>query len=533
MKKTFFITILSHVVAASAFAQGSFDDFMKNQQGAFNQFVSDKQAEYDAFRKRVNEQYADFMRQAWQPIDMHEADIPKDEKTEPPVIYKPEPTPQPEPKPQPTPKPQPEPTPKPQPEPTPKPQPEPQPAPTPTPEPAPKPIAVKPDVVVVPKPKPAPKPIAPVKPKEETPYNNVSISYYGTLVTIAFPKNDNLRIGKLSENALADAWAVLSDNKYDITIKTALDCRQSLSLCDWAYMDMLKQITQKQYGKTNEAVLTQAFLMTQSGYRVRLGKASDKLYMLVASDYTIYKMKYITLDGKKFYIIEDGNRKGSLDVCPAKYAKEQSLTMQIATLPKLGNNPTPKRKLTSRKGITASVSVNSNLLDFFTNYPAASINNDFTTRWAAYANTPLDKGVSSALYPILRGVVSNMSELDAVNILLNWVQTAFEYGYDDQIWGGDRAFFAQETLYYPYSDCEDRSILFSRLVRDILGLDVVLLYYPGHLATAVAFTKPVNGDYLTYKNRKYVVCDPTYANAPVGKTMPNKDNSKATIIALK
>lgn len=524
MKNKFFTTILSITIAVSAYAQSSFDDFKKNAQNSFNQFTNDKQAEYDAFRKRVNERYAEFMRQAWQPMDLHEADIPKDEKTEPPVIYdRPTPDQDQNPEPQPDIKPIPQP----------QPQPDTKPAPQPQPEPAPKPIAVKPDVVVVPKPKPAPKPIAPVKPKEENPYSNVSVSYYGTLVTIAFPKNDNLRITKLTENALADAWSILSDSRYDITVKTALDMRQSLALCDWAYMEMLRQVTQKQYGKTNEAVLAQAFLMTQSGYRVRLAKTTAKLYMLVASDYMIYKLKYVTLDGEKFYIIEDGGRNGSLDLCNAKYDKEQSLTMQMAVLPKLGSNPTPKRKLTSRKGVTASVSVNSNLLDFMGNYPSASINNDFTTRWAAYANTPLDNNIKDALYPVLRNVVRNMSELDAVNILLNWVQTAFEYGYDDQIWGGDRAFFAQETLYYPYSDCEDRAILFSRLVRDIMGLDVVLLYYPGHLATAVAFSKPVSGDYLTYKNRKYIVCDPTYTNAPVGKTMPKMDNRQATIIALK
>lgn len=57
-------------------------------------------------------------------------------------------------------------------------------------------------------------------------------------------------------------------------------------------------------------------------------------------------------------------------------------------------------------------------------------------------------------------------------MILNWVQTGSEYEYDDKVWRHDRAFFAEETLYYPYCDCEDRSILFSRFVRDLLGLDV-------------------------------------------------------------
>ena len=75
-------------------------------------------------------------------------------------------------------------------------------------------------------------------------------------------------------------------------------------------------------------------------------------------------------------------------------------------------------------------------------------------------------------------------------------------------------------------------LLFSRLVRDIMGLDVVLLYYPGHLAATVAFSTQVNGDWLVYNNRRYVVCDPTYINASVGMTMPGMNNQQAKVIVL-
>ena len=178
------------------------------------------------------------------------------------------------------------------------------------------------------------------------------------------------------------------------------------------------------------------------------------------------------------------------------------------------------------------MSVNQNLIDFFDEYPSAYIGNNSMTRWAVYANTPLDETAKKTLYPELRKSISGYSQRDAVNKILNFVQTAFEYEYDDKVWGCDRAFFAEETLHYPYADCEDRSILFSRLVRDLMGLDVVLLYYPGHLATAVCFTEDVKGDYLIYKNKKYIVCDPTYINAPVGLTMPGMNNAEVQVVVL-
>ena len=499
-----------------------FDQAKAKQQEEFNQFTEEQQAEFDAFRKRINEEYADFMRKTWESFPVHEAEKPVKEKEVPPVVYE-----EPKPEPAPAPKPKEE-------EEKPLPREDIQPITTPKPTIEPKPIAipVKPVVVVVPQPEPTPEPIAPVQPKVEE-YKKVSIGYYGSIVTIGFPTNDNLKLRELKENAIADAWDQLSDSRYDITIKSALDARKSNNLCDWAYMKMLQAVTEKQYGKTNEAVLAQAFLMTQSGYRIRLGMCEGKLYMLVASQYDIFNMRYFTLDGTKFYNVNAGDKSMSMQITKANYGKEKALSLQLNSLPKLGNDPTPKRTLTSKKGVTTSASVNKNMIDFFNSYPQAYFNGNVGTHWASYANTPIEKSIKDMLYPPLKKTISGMSEKDAVGILLNWVQTAFVYEYDDKVWGRDRAFFAQETLYYPYCDCEDRAILFSRLVRDLVGLDVVLLNYPGHLAAAVAFNDNVNGDYLTYKNRKYVVCDPTYINAGVGKTMPGMNNQEAQVIALK
>ena len=116
-------------------------------------------------------------------------------------------------------------------------------------------------------------------------------------------------------------------------------------------------------------------------------------------------------------------------------------------------------------------------------------------------------------------------------MILNFVQTAFTYGYDDQIWGGDRPFFADETLYYPNSDCEDRSILFSHLIRKLTNQDVVLLHYPNHLATAVRFSKNLAGDYVMVDGQKYLVCDPT-GYKPIGNAYDEFKNVQAKVIKI-
>lgn len=73
-------------------------------------------------------------------------------------------------------------------------------------------------------------------------------------------------------------------------------------------------------------------------------------------------------------------------------------------------------------------------------------------------------------------------------------------------------------------------MLFSYLVRKLLGLDVVLLDYPNHIATAVCFKGNVGGDYLMVNGRKYTVCDPTYIGASIGMTMPKFKTVAAKVL---
>jgi hypothetical protein len=155
------------------------------------------------------------------------------------------------------------------------------------------------------------------------------------------------------------------------------------------------------------------------------------------------------------------------------------------------------------------------------------------TRWGMLAKTPLFNNTGEQLTASLKEKIDGMSQRNAVERLLNWVQTGFEYEFDETIWGKDRAFFPEETLFYPYDDCEDRSILLSRLISDLLGLECLLVYYPGHLAMAVNFNEPVKGDYVMLDGRKFVICDPTYIGSLVGETMPMVKDESTTIILLK
>lgn len=393
---------------------------------------------------------------------------------------------------------------------------------------------------------PQPEPQIPAEPRVEKANNYMTFSVFGTECKVRIGDNCRYKLPNASTAAVADAIEnVFPGQQFENLLYDCLQERKRHDFSDWAYYQMLLALTRQFYGDTNEAVLCQAFLYSQSGYKMRLAHTSQKLYLLAATRHFIFNKQFYVLGGENYFLLSD-NKVDQLGICEASFPKESSLSLQITASQQFAENPTMQRTITSRynEDFSFTVTSNKNYIDFFGTYPSSTVNNNFMSRWAMYANTPLERGVQDQLYPPMKAKLKGLSQQEAVQQLLWWMHGAvdtegkikdancFLYNYDENVWGGDRAFFGEETLFYPYCDCEDRSILLSHLVRDLLELDVVLVYYPGHLAMAVNFTEPVKGDYVMLDGRKFIVCDPTYIGARVGDTMEGMDNESVTAILL-
>ncbi len=390
---------------------------------------------------------------------------------------------------------------------------------------------VVPVVLTVP---PQPKPVNPIV-ENKVSMATSDFDFYGTPMKVRWGNAEKFKLNGTSKKDISDAFLELTDKGYTNLVHDCLELRKEYKLCDWAYYKMLQNIAEKACGKgTNEAIFLQGVLLNQSGYQIRFAlEDNSKLHIMSRMDGFPYDRGYLTADGKLFFLM-DGCKAKNLTVCDAAYPGEQMMSLGVPELPELKKNLSDKRTVISRfVNVSADMQMNKNLMDFYTDYPTSYDGKDMMTRWAYYANTPVSPEIKDKVYPQLKQQIGNAPKLMAANMLLNWVQMGLTYAYDEKVWGYDRAFFAEESLFYPFCDCEDRSILFSHLIRDLLDLDVVLVYYPGHLYTAVCFNEDVTGDYIMVNGRKFTVADPTYYNANVGKTMSKMDNSKAKVILLK
>ena len=390
-----------------------------------------------------------------------------------------------------------------------------------------------PHVEPKPEPKvPEPTPVAPVIEKAPTPgpaEETFNFNFFGVLCKVNLPAPKNFAVRGTSNEEISNAWKSISSGPFNAFVNDCSRYRKELNLCDWGTYQFVLEASKAYFGnpESNEAAMFQMYILSQMGYKMRLGKQNNKLINLIAFQEKIFAVPYLTIDGTEFYFLGSKLMDSGIQICDFSFPEEKRASMKINGLPNLPHKETPKRFVKSRAypHVTANISVNDNLIRFMDTYPCCS--------WELFAEASLSKNVKDQLYPSLKKTIAGLSEKEAANILLNLVQTGFEYKTDGDQFGREKTFFGDEPFFYPYCDCEDRSILYAILVKDLMNLDVVLLDYPSHIATAVCFKENITGDYFDIDGRKYVICDPTYIGAPIGKSMPDMLNLEANILRIR
>ena len=380
------------------------------------------------------------------------------------------------------------------------------------------------------RPEPAAEPRLPVSSTPTSPlYRGESgrskIAYGGLAFYLNNSLNRKCSLNGLNENAIADAYEALCNSDYKPLLADCAQIQKDLRLNDWGVFTLVRQVADTYCGTANESIVMQQFLLNEMGYKARMARKAteDKMMLFVATDCSIYAHPYITLNGQNYYNLSGNNEQCQFYMCQKDSPKaKNSVGMQLKEAPLFPGTVVSSTHQAKGSAARVTVDVPKALMDFYKDYPQC----DYSVYFNAPVNAAMENRILSSLAPLVQG----RNEADAANILINFVQTAFQYQTDGQQFGYEKPFFVEELFYYPYSDCEDRAMLFSYLVRKLLGLDVVLLDYPEHIATAVRFNGNVSGDYLMVNGWKYIVCDPTYIGASIGMTMPRYKTVSAKVL---
>lgn len=392
-----------------------------------------------------------------------------------------------------------------------------------------------PDIVTIPKivvPKlPLPvkqKPIAKLPAGE-----HLTFSFYGNPLTFSVdPKYHTQLRGQITSKSISNQWSALSKTNYEQTISQLADYKKPLQTNDWGYALLVNALAQTIYpGSKNEQNMFTWFILLKSGYKARIAFDDTGTYLLFPAKQKIYAAPYFTFNETRYYSLSfDGSEQklSGVQTYDGDYPNADNLFDMQLSKP-LNTKSNSKSRLLSftykNKKHNLTVDLDKNVVDFFNTYPQLDIN--------LYFDSEVNQRIGTQLLTQLRPIINGKSEVEAINILLRFVQKSLEYKTDEGQFGKENYLFLEETIFYPYSDCEDRAVMFAWLVRSLLDTEVVGLSYPGHISAAVHIKSNMSGDGFTYNGKRYIVADPTYINANMGQAMPNFKHLKPTVINIK
>jgi len=356
----------------------------------------------------------------------------------------------------------------------------------------------------------------------------VAVAFLGHELKLEVPDPwRELAVAGAGKQAVADFWAEFARAPVDPVVTQLREVGERLGLNGWGYMQLSRALAEALHGPGRTAVAMTWGLLLKSGYDARLGFADGRLLLLYRPQEKLYGTPYFELDGRRYYV--EGNESEELPRLHTYEADYQGADTQLKVAmrqpPKAGGRQ-QERELTFRfDGQTQhfTVPVQPALLDYLRQVPQLAVERYFGT----HSHTRLNE----ALVTPLRQASADMDRVERVNFLLRFVQTAFDYQTDQEQFGREDYLYPEETVAYPASDCEDRSVLFAYLVRQVLGLEVAVLDYPGHVATAVDLDEG-RGVRVTVDGRELMVADPTYINARAGMVMPDFRGERPRVVPL-
>lgn len=348
----------------------------------------------------------------------------------------------------------------------------------------------------------------------------------------------------ISEFQVSWAWKKLTATSFSTIIKEMDKFRTQLQLNDWGVYLLISQLADQIFTdkQVNEKKVFIAFMLTHAGYNVKLGRAGKgtgreaRLHLLIPFKTKVDEWK-TEIEGKTYYTWtgkDDDGLNMTYAATDDLYSYRKNMKMAKADLdlaikyvPLMGSK-TSQKAVSSKSKYLQEVKITwtNSLTEFYDTYPCTIL--------PIYANTPLSESTTKSLHQSFQPALDNMSKTEFVGELLFWFYHAFQYRLDEV----ERPFFSEQTVKSLYNDCEDRAVLFARILKEIAGLDVVLVVFEGkdgkisHVATGICFEEKVTGESKIYNGKKYTICDPSDKRCAIGRTLDEYRDSKHEIIEL-
>lgn len=365
---------------------------------------------------------------------------------------------------------------------------------------------------------PEPEPASePEKPDEQTP--DTSFDFYG--MTFTLPQTEvRMPMRLRSAKEFANQWRALDSDRQATALASRLKALAAEHrLNDYLTFDLVRTYVNSHYSSHHSTarMALSHYLLTHMGFGARLGMTdTGEGLLLLPFSQTVYGRPYMRIDNNRFFIFADNdnlNPSTGITTCrlPDGAVTGRELDLRFTQTPSIPYKAHPFHFTFG--DIELSGNVNANLFPMLYRYPQMEMTD--------YAATVLEPDLRADIVNQVKAQLSDKPQLEAVNSLLRFTQSAFDYATDEQAHGFEKPYFFEEMLFYPKCDCEDRAVFYTYLLWNALGVESHMINYPGHESAAVSLAEPIEGDSYNYGGQTYYISDPTYIGARTGQCMPD------------
>lgn len=358
----------------------------------------------------------------------------------------------------------------------------------------------------------------------------VRFGFYGSVQEITVPAvYGSFHPSGISESDVGEFWRRLGREDFTQILYECRCNRENKGFNDWAVLEWVQALSCAVYPQNinSERIIFEVFVLNQMGLMAKLARADDRLECLFASLQPVFARKYTVIDTYRYYLADAKAPVSVLFTYRSDFSgKPRPFDLRIKNPLVLGGEDSYELAHFKSQvfGCELDIPVNNALKSFYEGYPQTTVN--------VYAQSSPDSRFSDCLLEQLGEKMAGLDVPEKINELLRFLHYDFSYKVDSDQFGYEKQFFCEENFIYEANDCEDRAILFSFLVRRLVGKKVILLEYEDHIATAVRFDEGCDGHYINMDDGRYYICDPTFIGATAGMCMPRYVEKKVRVYVL-
>lgn len=273
--------------------------------------------------------------------------------------------------------------------------------------------------------------------------------------------------------------------------------RQRIRADSYASVLLARQLCNNHFATPNSATACAWILGQSQGLDVRVGLRQGTLLLLTPSQQEWYEQPYFQVDDMRLYVV---NREDYLHLQGDTYLQSgRHADATDTTRISLSSSFIPAQQAfhtSNRFGVP--LQLDEDFVAYLYQLPLLQVRDYLSDRQPPYLLKQLQNSPE---------IEQERPAMDRLKSILSHLQH-WPYQIDQEQFGREKPLTLSESLFFPYTDCEDRVYALVALNQAFIHLEMAALRYPNHLSAAVKY----EDDWLE--------ADPTYVGARLGMRQP-------------